>query len=89
MRIINNLRNVYFQNKDSAKALRLLDVLLAADPASAEEHKQRGVALLHLRRIPEAVAAFRHYLELRPDAADREAIQEQLKSLGHWLASRN
>ncbi|MCU1325073.1 MAG: hypothetical protein JWN34_443 [Bryobacterales bacterium] len=89
MRMINNLRNTYFSNKDSAKALRLLDLLIAAEPERADEHKQRGVALLHLRRVPEAVGAFRRYLELRPDAPDREAIEDQLKSLGQWLASRN
>ena len=89
MRMINNLRNVYFSTKDTGKALRLLDLLLSADPEAADEHKQRGVALLHLRRIPEAAAAFHRYLELRPDAPDKEAIQEQLRSLGHWLASRN
>ena len=44
---------------------------------------------LHLRRIPEAAAAFRRYLELNPNASDKEAIQAQLRSLGHWLASRN
>jgi len=89
MRMINNLRNVYFSTKATEKALRLLDLLLAADPKAADEHKQRGVALLHLRRIPEAAAAFRRYLELNPNASDKEAIQEQLRSLGHWLASRN
>ncbi len=89
MRMINNLRNVYFSTKATDKALRLLDLLLAADPKAADEHKQRGVALLHLRRIPEAAAAFRRYLELNPNASDKEAIQAQLRSLGHWLASRN
>ncbi len=89
MRMVNNLRNVYFSTKATDKALRLLDLLLAADPEAADEHKQRGVALMHLRRIPEAVAAFRRYLDLRPDAPDKETIQDQLRSLGHWLASRN
>ena len=89
MRMVNNIRNVYFSTKATDKALRLLDLLLAADPEAADEHKQRGVALMHLRRIPEAVAAFRRYLDLRPDAPDKETIQDQLRSLGHWLASRN
>ena len=89
MRMVNNIRNVYFSTKATDKALRLLDLLLAADPEAADEHKQRGVALMHLRRIPEAVAAFRRYLDLPPDAPDKETIQDQLRSLGHWLASRN
>lgn len=89
MRMINNLRQIYFSQRDSARALRVLDLLLDADPVSVDEHKQRGVALLQLKRIPAAMAAFRKYLELAPEAADRETIQDQIRSLAQWLASQN
>jgi regulator of sirC expression with transglutaminase-like and TPR domain len=89
MRMINNLRQIYFSQRDSARALRLLDLLLDADPKAVDEHKQRGVALLQLKRIPAALAAFRRYLELSPEASDRELIQDQIRSLAQWLASQN
>ncbi len=89
MRMVNNLRQVYFTQKEPAKALKLVDLLLEADPNLAEEHKQRGVALLQLERMAESMAAFRRYLEIFPKAPDRDRINEQIKHLAFWLAARN
>ncbi len=89
MRIVNNLRQTYFSNRDSERVLRLLDLLLEADPDSPDEHKQRAVALLQQRKVGVALTAFRRYLELAPDAPDRRRIQEEIRNLAFWLASRN
>jgi len=89
MRMLNNLRGIYFLRKDSAKALEVLDLLIAAAPESADEHKQRGAALMQLERTREALSAFQSYLELSPQAKDREAVEEQIRSISFWLASQN
>jgi len=89
VRMLNNLRRIYFERQQPEKALRILDLLIAAAPESADEHKQRAVALLQQQRMREAVGAFRKYLDLSPDAPDRERIEEQIHSIGFWLASRN
>jgi regulator of sirC expression with transglutaminase-like and TPR domain len=89
MRLINNLRGIYFSRHDGVKALQVLDLLIEASPGSADEHKQRAVALLQQRRIPEALTAFKRYLDLSPDAPDRERIEEQMRNIAFWLASRN
>jgi len=89
IRLLNNLRGIYFSRRDGNKALQVLDLLIEAAPDSADEHKQRGVALLQQRRIPEAFAAFKRYLDLSPDAPDRERIEEQMRNIAFWLASRN
>ncbi len=89
MRMLNNLRNIYFSRKDSQKALEVLDLLIAAAPDSADEHKQRAVALLHQQRMNESLDAFRHYLKLSPEAEDREQIEEQIQNISFWLGARN
>lgn len=89
MRMINNLRGIYFARREPEKALQVLDLLVAAAPDSADEHKQRGVALLQKHHMAEALAAFKRYLELSPGAPDRERIEEQIHNIGFWLASRN
>jgi regulator of sirC expression with transglutaminase-like and TPR domain len=89
MRMINNLRQAYFAGGDSERALRLLDLLIEADPTSPEEHKQRGVALIGMRRYNAAFEAFKRYLELSPEAPDRQRIEEHIRSLAHWMAIRN
>lgn len=89
MRVINNLRSIYFGRREPAKALRILDMLIAASPESADEHKQRAVALLQQHRMRDALGAFQRYLELSPDAPDREGVEEQIRNLAFWLASQN
>jgi len=89
MRMINNLRRVYFTNRDAEKAIRVLELLIAADPTSAEEHKQLGVAMLQQHRMSDALAEFRQYLELSPNAPDRERVEEQVRAVAFWLASQN
>jgi regulator of sirC expression with transglutaminase-like and TPR domain len=89
MRLINNLRGIYFERRDSVKALQVLDLLIEAAPDSADEHKQRAVALLEQHRIAEAIGAFKRYIELAPEAPDRDQIEDQIRNLAFWLASRN
>jgi regulator of sirC expression with transglutaminase-like and TPR domain len=89
MRIINNLRGMYFGRREHAKALQVLDLLIEAAPGSADEHKQRAVALLQQHRMRESLDSFRRYLELSPDAPDRERIEEQIHNIAFWMASRN
>lgn len=90
VRMLNNLRRIYFERQQPDKALQILDLLIAAAPDSADEHKQRAVALLQLQRMREAVAAFRRYLDLSPpETPDRERVEEQIHHIGFWLASQN
>jgi regulator of sirC expression with transglutaminase-like and TPR domain len=89
MRIVNNLRNAYFSRREPVKAERVLNLLIAATPNSPEEHKQLGVALLQQERMADSLKSFRRYLELFPGAPDRDHVQEQIRNLMHWIASRN
>src|SRR6185312_3370186 len=74
VRMLNNLRGVYFMRRESAKALRVLDLLIEAEPGNADEHKQRAVVLMQHDRFVEARGAFQRYLELAPEAGDRDEI---------------
>ena len=46
MRMLNNLRNVYFQKRDWRRAIWVLDRLIEGQPQSPLERKQRGVLRL-------------------------------------------
>ena len=89
MRMINNLRAVYFGRRETRKALQVLDLLIAAEPNSPDEHRQRAAALLQEHRIAEALTAFQRYLALAPNAPDREKVEEQMRNIAFWMASRN
>ncbi|MFN0167524.1 MAG: SirB1 family protein [Bryobacteraceae bacterium] len=88
-RMINNLRGIYFARRADRKALQVLNLLLDANPASPDEYKQRGLVYLHLQRIGEARADFQRYLELAPNASDREDIEKQLQSIRRWQVGLN
>jgi len=45
--------------------------------------------LLEQHRIAEAIGAFKRYIELAPEAPDRDQIEDQIRNLAFWLASRN
>ena len=64
-------------------------MLIEAEPNNAGEHKQRAVVLLQHDRLREARAAFQRYLDLAPKADDRERVEEQIRNIAFWMASRN
>ena len=88
-RMMANLRAIYFRRRQHAKLLRLLDLLLEANPDSAEERKQRGMVHLQVRNMSAALADLERYLELAPEAADLAQIQKQVLEIRRYLARMN
>ena len=62
VRMLNNLRNVYFQNRDWPRALWILDRLIEATPHAANERKQRGALRLEGGDEAGALEDFEAYL---------------------------
>ncbi len=88
-RMINNLRSVYFFRRAFAKALKVLDLLIEANPQSADEYKQRSVVHLEMKNYMAARGDLERYLMLAPDAPDREQMEKQLRGLRHYIARLN
>ncbi len=86
MRMLQNLHGVYLRTHDSEKAVITLDLLLSGAPDQAACYKRRGVLSLELNRYHNARRDFLKYLELEPEAPDREAIVKQLQAIHMWLA---
>jgi regulator of sirC expression with transglutaminase-like and TPR domain len=86
MRMLQNLHGVYLRAGDSEKAVATLDLLLVGAPETGPWYKRRGMLSLDLKRHHAARRDLLKYLELEPEAADREAIQQQLQAIHLWLA---
>jgi len=86
MRMLQNLQGVYVRTHDFEKAVATLDLLLLGAPEIAPWYKRRGMMSLELGRHHAARQDLQKYLELEPDAADREAIRKQLQAIHLWLA---
>ena len=89
MRMINNLRGIYFSQRSFEKVQEILNLLIETNPESAEEYKQRGLVRLHMRHLLLGKQDLQMYLVLNPHAEDKEEIQGQLQAVGKWLAALN
>jgi regulator of sirC expression with transglutaminase-like and TPR domain len=84
IRMLNNLRAVYFRVQNVKKAVRVLDLLIGANPRSAEEYKQRGMLLAQLGDYAAAARDFEQYLDLAPITTDRDQIMRYLMRIRDW-----
>lgn len=89
LRMLSNLRAVYFQRQDIRKALQVLDWLVEANPQEAAEYKQRALLHAQLRRFHSAANDIGQYLRLAPDAEDRPELERQMRDWRRWMAALN
>lgn len=86
-RLLVNLKGAFLRAGDDEQALTAVDRLLLLHPDDPVEHRDRGLLLYRLDRYRPAVASLLRYLELRPDALDREVIQRHLAALHMMLSA--
>ena len=79
VRMLNNLLAIYLRRRRLAKAVGVLDMILALVPAAANEVKQRGRLNYELRRWSRAREDFETYLTLQPDAADAAEVRKWIR----------
>jgi regulator of sirC expression with transglutaminase-like and TPR domain len=87
IRMLNNLRAVYFTKQDHRKAIEVLNLLIEADPTSPDEYKQRGICRAHLKLFKAARLDLEMYLKLAPNAPDRKDVEEQVERIKKWLSA--
>jgi len=89
VRMLNNLRTIYIHREQWEKLVPVLELLMHAVPGNPEDHKQRGVAMVQLGHLKRAAADFQLYLDLAPNAADRDQVVRQLQAIHALLARLN
>lgn len=88
-RMLNNLKSIYCDREEWAKALGVIDRLLILDPEAPGEGRDRGSVLAKLGEIPAAIAQWERYLRLHPEEADAEAVRGHLRQARQTLAFLN
>lgn len=89
LRMLNNLRGIYLNAQQHRKALEVLEMILAINPASADDLKLRGVIHYRLGQHQQARRDLESYLFLCPDAPDAKDVKETLAELGKLSAMLN
>jgi len=97
MRMLQNLHGAYLRKQDWAHTVTTLDWLIVGlsggtpvdAPDLAAAYKRRGLFLLELKRYQDARKDLENYLQMQPEANDREEIRKQLQAIHRWLAKVN
>ncbi len=88
-RMLNNLRQIYFGQRNFRKGLMVLDLLLAIPPRSPEMLRERALVRLNLDQYVGAAQDLANYLKLCPDAEDADDVRETLEMVRQLVARLN
>lgn len=88
-RMLANLKSIYVQKEEWAKALTVIDRLLLLDGSGAGQLRDRGTVLMKLGRFQAGAADWEKYLQRTPHARDADKIRGQLRRIREALASLN
>jgi regulator of sirC expression with transglutaminase-like and TPR domain len=80
-RMLNNLKNMYMTRDDPAAAWPVVEKMVCLNPDCAADRRDRGLVAYRLNNFAQARQDLRYYLDHRPDAADRVAVQVSLAAV--------
>ena len=88
-RMLHNLKAIYWNQQNYAKALGVIEKLLLINPTAAAEIRDRGFTHYQLNHLSPAIRDWSRYLELRPGAPDAAEVSKSLKVAAQVRAFRN
>jgi regulator of sirC expression with transglutaminase-like and TPR domain len=88
-RVLRNLKAIYVKGDDYARALRTMDLLLALDPDSAEERRDRGLLHAAFDCYSLAAADLEAYLALAPAAPEAKTLMVKIQEMRSLAARLN
>jgi len=80
-RVLRNLKAIHLRDEDKLRALRVVDLLVALQPGSAEDLRDRGVLYAALDCYGLAAHDIESYLALAPRAKDAEELAARVAQL--------
>jgi len=81
VRLTRNLKNSYLQSFAYEKALRCINMVLAMNPESPEDIRDKGILEERLLNFEIALSYLNKYLEINPNADDVDFILELIRSI--------
>ena len=88
-RMLRNLKAIYLRDQDVDRALRVVDLIVRIQPASAEDLRDRGVLYASLDCYGLAARDLESYLSLAPQAKDAEDLAARVALLRHQASRLN
>ena len=81
VRLARNLKNSYIQSYVYDNALRCVDMVLAIEPESPEDIRDKGILEERMLNSEIALKYLNRYLEINPNAEDVDFILELIRSI--------
>jgi len=81
IRMMINLKNSYVQSYAYDMAMRCVNMILALEPNSPEEIRDKGILEDRLLNHDYALTLLNQYLEINPDAEDADFVLDLIKSI--------
>ena len=81
VRLTRNLKNSYVQSFVYDKALRCVNMVLAIEPESADDIRDKGILEERLLNYDNSLKYLNKYLEINPNAEDVDFILELIRSI--------
>ena len=75
VRMLNNLKNIYWSSKNYLKALSIVEFILLITPDSVTEIRDRGMIYYQLECFSQALVDLEKYLKIYPEAPDEKIIR--------------
>jgi len=81
IRLVRNLKNSYANSYAYEKSLRCANMILALEPESAEDVRDKGILEERFLNHTPALQLLNQYLELNPDAEDADFVLDLIKDI--------
>ncbi|XP_024359446.1 uncharacterized protein [Physcomitrium patens] len=81
LRLLFNLKRIYFERKDPVSTLCIIDYLKIVRPGVIEETRDYGICLYLLNRFSEAIPCLEAYIQEAPRATDAESMRSLLTKM--------
>jgi regulator of sirC expression with transglutaminase-like and TPR domain len=82
-RMLTNLKVIYLNRGEIAKALAAIERILLLFPNAIGERRDRGVIYYHLSRWIEANEDLQYYLDSNPNAEDAPMLRQLLERMSN------
>lgn len=89
VRILRNLKAIYIKTGDDNKALLAMNRILLVQPDSPEEIRERAELYDRLECFRPALADYRHYVKLNPEAPEALDLHRRIVELERLAARLN
>jgi regulator of sirC expression with transglutaminase-like and TPR domain len=89
LRMLANLRRVYVDREEWAKARAVMERLMLVDPEAPGHVRDYGTVLMKEGDFARGAAQWERYLSLHPNARDAERVKTQLTEIRRAIASLN